>query len=259
MRIAIGVEYNGGGFQGWQRQNNTPTVQGCLESALAQVADHPVSLITAGRTDAGVHATCQVAHFDSDSERSEYAWKRGSNSKLPSQVSILWSVRVGDDFHARYSARSRTYRYVLLNRKVRPAVWAGLTGWDYRPLALPPMREAAAVLVGNHDFSAFRAAGCQAKSPLRTVNRIDISQHDEWFCFDISADGFLQHMVRNIVGVLSAIGAGERPPLWAQQVLASRDRRAGGVTAVPDGLYLSAIEYPPHYQLPGPQPPVRFW
>lgn len=259
MRIAIGVEYNGSGFQGWQRQSRATTVQGCLEQALAEVANHSVTLITAGRTDAGVHATYQVAHFDTHSRRSEYAWWRGSNSHLPPLVSVLWAIPVAGDFHARYSARTRAYRYVLLNRNMRPAVWHGLAGWEYRPLALEPMREAASMLLGEHDFSAFRAAGCQAKSPVRRISHIEVSRHSDWVCFDIRADGFLQHMVRNIVGVLSAIGAGEQPPLWAQQVLASRDRTRGGVTAVPGGLYLTAIEYPPEYCLPAPQPPVRFW
>ena len=259
MRIAIGVEYNGAVFRGWQRQNDGPTVQGVLEDALSHVANHPIVLVTAGRTDTGVHASYQVAHFDTHSERSDYAWWRGGNTQLPPQVTITWAKRVSDDFHARYSARSRSYRYVLINRKTRPAIWNGLVGWEYRSLQLAPMREAAASLVGEYDFSAFRAAGCQARSPIRTILNSEIFASGEWVCYDVRANGFLQHMVRNIVGVLLAVGSGEQDPGWVSQLLSGGDRRLGGVTAMPDGLYLSAIEYPGQYALPRPQPAVRFW
>lgn len=259
MRVAAGIEYNGALFKGWQRQHGVRTVQECLEQALSRVADHPLTVITAGRTDSGVHATGQVVHFDSPSKRSEYQWVRGGNAALPPDVRLLWARRVEADFHARFAATGRSYRYVILNRPVRPAVWGRLAAWEYRPLAVQPMHEAAQHLLGRHDFSAFRAAGCQARSPCRTITRIEADRSDDWIWVDVDADAFLQHMVRNIVGVLTAVGCGERPVHWIDEVLRSRDRTQGGVTAVPEGLYLSAVRYPERYQLPRAQPPARFW
>lgn len=259
MRFAIGIEYHGGGFQGWQRQRDGRSVQACVERALSRVADQPVTLVTAGRTDTGVHATGLVAHFDATSQRSRYSWQRGANTFLPRDVAITWVVPVPDDFHARFSALSRCYRYVILNRNTRSAVFRDLVTWDYRPLDAARMRNAAKALIGEHDFSAFRAAGCQAKSATRTLYQLDVRRHGAWICIDVCANAFLQHMVRNLVGVLTAIGAGEQREQWAGQVLRGRDRRLGGVTAPSCGLYLTAVEYPPHISLPEPPEPIRFW
>jgi tRNA pseudouridine38-40 synthase len=259
MRIAIGVEYNGAEFSGWQHQPALRTVQHVLESALSRVADGPVTLVAAGRTDAGVHATGQVAHFDTDATRSDYSWWRGTNSYLPDDVSVLWAREVDADFHARFGATARSYRYILTSRSTRPAALHGLVGWDHRPLDAERMQAAVHSLVGEHDFSAFRAAGCQARSPVRCISRASVARHGDWLCVDVTADAFLQHMVRNIVGVLTAIGCGERPVEWAREVLASRDRKTGAAAVAPDGLYLTSIRYPERYDLPPPQPAARFW
>lgn len=259
MRFAIGIEYYGSGFQGWQRQRGGRSVQGCVEQALGRVANQPVTVVTAGRTDTGVHATGLVAHFDTASQRSHYSWQRGANSFLPDDVAVTWVSSVPDDFHARFSALSRCYRYVILNRKTRSAVFRDLATWDYRPLNTARMQNAANSLIGEHDFSGFRAAGCQARSATRTLYKLDVHRHGAWICIDVCANAFLQHMVRNLVGVLTAIGAGEQPEEWATEVLVGRDRRLGGVTAPPCGLYLTTVEYPAHIALPEPPEPVRFW
>lgn len=252
MRIALGVEYDGTQFCGWQVQEGVRTVQACIEQALAKVADHPVRVICAGRTDTGVHALGQVIHFDSESVRNERGWVFGANTHLPQDCSVIWARVVNDDFHARYSAVSRYYRYVIFNRTVRSGVFANRVSWCYRPLDEGRMREAAHYLIGEHDFSSYRAVACQAKQPVRTVHRLDVVRHGEMIVIDIVANAFLHHMVRNIAGVLMTIGSGEREPVWAKEVLEARDRTLGGVTAPPQGLTLMAVEYPKTFALPAP-------
>jgi len=242
-RIALGIEYDGSRFLGWQTQPGGGTVQDALETALSGIADEAVSVTCAGRTDRGVHGRGQVVHFDTAAQRPDSAWVRGVNAMLPEPVAVLWSRRVAPDFHARYCALSRTYRYVLLNRPVRPALAARHAGWHHAPLDVVPMREAAGWLLGEHDFSAFRAADCQAKSPLRTLHRIDIERKGECIEFTLRANAWLQHMVRNIVGTLVYVGKGKHPPQWAKKVLESRDRSLAAPTFGPEGLYLEAVEY----------------
>lgn len=250
MRIALGVEYDGHGFCGWQYQDHSPSVQEEVEKALSKVANQPIKVICAGRTDTGVHATEQVIHIDTDAERTMRAWVYGANANLPKGVAVLWATPVADDFHARFSAVRRRYRYVIFNRNVRPTFLAWRTSWDYRPLDEKRMAEAAKVLIGEHDFSSYRAQGCQAKSPVRTIYRLDVTRSEELIFIDIEANAFLHHMVRNIAGVLMAIGAGEQPVDWARQVLEYQDRTLGGVTAPPSGLYLTQVYYPESFDLP---------
>lgn len=255
MRVALGIEYDGSGFRGWQAQQpGVRTVQNCLEKAIGKVADHPVRVSCAGRTDAAVHATAQVAHFDTEAERSDRAWVFGTNANLPPDVSVLWAQPVPNTFHARFSALARRYRYLILNRPVRPALYRQQASWFYRPLEVERMHAAARCLLGEHDFSSFRAAECQAKTPRRTVYALELERHGGWVVLEIEANAFLHHMVRNVAGVLMAIGSGEQPIEWAQEVLEARDRRLGGVTAPPQGLYLIAVRYPDEYQLPSGQP-----
>jgi tRNA pseudouridine38-40 synthase len=250
LRIAAAVEYDGSGFQGWQVQQGARTVQAAVEQALGRVADHPVRVLCAGRTDAGVHAEAQVVHFDTFADRSFRSWVFGANSGLPEDVSVLWAQRVSDDFHARFSATGRTYRYVILNRAIRPALLAGRVCWEYRPLSLAAMQAGANYLIGEHDFSSYRALACQARSPVRDVRRLEVIQEGDFVVIEVEANAFLHHMVRNLAGVLMAIGMGKHPPVWAQQVLDARDRTAGGVTAPPQGLYLMRVHYPERYGLP---------
>ena len=250
MKIAIGVEYCGTGIHGWQRQKQTPTVQECVEQALSSVADHPVSVFCAGRTDAGVHALHQVIHFQTSAKRELHAWILGGNTLLPAAISLLWSRQMDDDFHARFSAIGRTYRYVIINRRARPGMLHGRVSWEYRPLDVERMKVASRVLIGKHDFTSFRALRCQAKSPVREIRRLDIYRRDEFIVIEVEANAFLHHMVRNIAGVLMAIGAGKQRIDWCEQVLEARDRCLGGVTASPDGLYLIDVEYAEKYNLP---------
>jgi len=252
-RIALGIEFDGSRFLGWQTQPGGGTVQDALESALSVIADEAVSVTCAGRTDRGVHACGQVVHFDTAVQRPDSAWVRGVNAMLPEAVAVLWSRRVATDFHARYSARSRAYRYILLNRPVRPALSARHAGWHHAPLALEPMREAAALLLGEHDFSAFRAADCQAKSPVRTLHAIGIERTGECIEFTLRANAWLQHMVRNIVGTLVYVGKGRHAPQWAMNVLESRDRSLAAPTFGPEGLYLDAVEYDARWNFPAAQ------
>lgn len=257
MRIALGVEYDGTRFYGWQSQPGTRTVQECVELALSKVADHPVRVVTAGRTDTGVHALGQVVHFDTDAAREDHSWVFGANANLPDDCGVVWARRVSDDFSARFSATARYYRYVIFNRAVRPGAFGSRVSWCYRPLAVELMQAAAHHLVGEHDFSSYRALSCQAKHPVRTVHRLDVARHGELVVIDIVANAFLHHMVRNIAGVLMTIGAGEHPPEWAREVLEARDRTLGGVTAPPHGLTLMRVEYPEAWGLPRlPLPPV---
>lgn len=259
MRIAAGVEYKGTSFSGWQSQRGVSTVQDCVERALSVVADHPVRVVTAGRTDAGVHATGQVVHFDTGRIRPAHSWTRGVNSNLPEDVRVLWVRAVADDFHARFCAIERSYRYIIHVASGRPAIFHDLCAWLYYDLNLGAMQAAARRLLGRHDFSTFRAAGCQSRTPVRTVTRLELDQSGPWFWLDISADAFLQHMVRNIVGSLILVGRGERQPEWLGQVLESRDRTRAGAAAPAAGLYLSGVSYPEEYELPAPINRVRFW
>ncbi len=258
MRIAAGIEYDGTAFCGWQRQRGVPTVQETVERAFSVVADHPVTVVCAGRTDTGVHATAQVVHFDTRSHRTQRSWTLGANSNLPPEVVVRWVREVPEDFHARFSARARAYRYVILNRWVRPAVLRGRVTWQHHPLDVPRMRAAATLLLGRHDFSTFRALQCQAKSPVRTLHRCDVSREADFVYLDVEADGFLHHMVRNIAGVLMAVGKGDRPVEWVAELLALRDRTRGGVTAPPEGLYFTRVAYGPEWPVPQTPQPPRF-
>jgi tRNA pseudouridine38-40 synthase len=249
-RIALGIEYDGSTFAGWQSQMHAHGIQSAMEAAVAQVADHPAEVVAAGRTDAGVHAAMQVVHFDTHAARTERSWVLGANANLPKQVSVLWAREVSDDFHARYSARARTYHYFILNRGVRAALGARHITWIREPLDHERMHAAAQQLVGEHDFSSFRAAECQSRSPIRRLRSILVQRHGDRLVIAVTANAFLHHMVRNIAGVLIAVGCGDRPSQWVAEVLAARDRRQGGVTAAPHGLYLSAIEYDTVFALP---------
>lgn len=255
-RIALGLEYDGSRYHGWEAQRHTElTVQATLERALARIADAPVRTVVAGRTDTGVHAAGQVVHFETAIHRPSRAWVLGTNSHLPPDVSVSWAQEVPADFHARFSARWRAYRYLLMDRRARSALRAGRVCWRRYPLDHGRMHAAAQVLVGEHDFSAFRGADCQAHSPVRQVHRLRVRRRGELVIVDICANAFLHHMVRNIVGSLLPIGEGSRPAAWLGEVLAARDRRAAGVTAPAAGLYLVAVGYPDH-ALPAHRPTV---
>ena len=252
VRIAVGIEYDGSAYAGWQTQASLATLQALIERALATVAARPVSVISAGRTDAGVHACAQVAHFDTEAVRRARSWVLGANSELPVDVSVCWARAVPAHFHARYSAEARTYRYLIANRLARPALAATRAAWVHRPLDHERMNTAARALVGEHDFSAFRAAECQARSPVRRVERISVERHGEWVTIDATANAFLHHMMRNIAGLLIEIGKAEAPVERATQVLAGRDRRRSAATAAAAGLYLLAVRYPRAFGLPAP-------
>lgn len=249
-RIAVGVEYDGTAYAGWQSQPAVPTIQRVLEEAVGRVAGEPVELICAGRTDAGVHARAQVAHFDTNAIRTSRAWVLGSNSNLPNDISVAWALPVPAHFHARYSAEARTYRYVIFNRSVRSALVANRAAWIYRPLDHERMQAAANLLIGEHDFSAFRAAECQARSPIRRLMRLDVERDGDWVTIDAKANAFLHHMVRNLAGLLIAIGQGDAEPAWAKEVLDSRDRTRAPATAPANGLYFWGVDYPDAFGLP---------
>ncbi|MFT3736742.1 MAG: tRNA pseudouridine(38-40) synthase TruA [Rhodocyclaceae bacterium] len=250
VRVVLSVEYDGSAFEGWQSQPHGRTVQDVLQKAVREIAGHDVILHCAGRTDTGVHATTQIAHFDTDAQRPLSAWVRGVNSHLPPSVSVHWSQCVGDDFHARFSAEARRYRYVLLNQPVRPAILAGKVGWHHAPLDLVAMQLACKSLVGQHDFSAFRAASCQANTPIRLMHLAQVGRQGKCLYFDFAANGFLHHMVRNLVGALVHIGKGEAGPDFMGELLRQADRRQSPPTFAPDGLYLCGIRYPEHHGLP---------
>lgn len=252
MRIALGLEYDGSGFAGWQSQEHGRTVQDAVEAGLGAVAGVPVRTVCAGRTDAGVHAIGQVVHFDTEVHRPETAWVRGVNANLPAAVAVRWAMPVETDFHARFSALSRTYCYFLLNRPVRPALLRGRVGWFHAPLDLDAMIAAAAHAVGKHDFSAFRAAECQAKSPIKIVRSLSITRENGLICFQITANAFLHHMVRNLVGTLVYIGKGRHAPEWMGELLAGRDRTRAAPTFAAAGLYFAGVEYDERWRLPGP-------
>lgn len=249
-RIALGLEYDGSAFSGWQSQPGGHTVQDALESALGQIATVPLRVICAGRTDAGVHATSQVVHFDVDVERPPSAWVRGVNAHLPPSIAVRWAMPVAPDFHARFSAQSRRYRYILLNRAERPGLFQGKLGWCHRPLDVDAMRQAARCLPGTHDFSSFRAAECQARSPVKTLASLDIDRSGDLVIFDCHANAFLHHMVRNLVGALVYVGMGRQPVDWLGCLLQARDRRQAAPTYSPDGLYLVGVEYGNQWGLP---------
>ncbi|MBK8816475.1 MAG: tRNA pseudouridine(38-40) synthase TruA [Methylococcaceae bacterium] len=248
-RFVLGVEYDGSAYSGWQWQPSRRSIQNELEKALSKVADHPVSVVCAGRTDAGVHALEQIVHFDSFATRSCDAWLLGGNSGLPDDIRILWVKPIAGDFHARSSALARLYRYVIHNRSVKSALQYNQATWSYRPLDAELMHTAAQSLVGNHDFSSFRAKGCQSLSPFRHMYFIDVSREKDKVTLSICANAFLHHMVRNIAGVLMDIGSGKQPAEWTLELLAAKKREVAGVTAPPYGLYLESVYYPAHFGL----------
>jgi tRNA pseudouridine38-40 synthase len=255
MRIALGIEYDGSGFSGWQTQRAGRTVQQLVEQAVSSVADHRVQIQCAGRTDAGVHASYQVIHFDTRAIRPNRSWVLGTNVNLPPEVSITWARPVPEAFHARFSATRRTYVYVICNRPTKPGLWHGRLTWECRALDPVRMAQAAGYWLGEHDFSSFRASGCQARHPVRTIHRFEVDASEGIISLEIEANAFLQHMVRNFAGVLIEIGIGKRDPEWAVEVLDRKDRECGGVTAPPHGLYLTAVTYPTEFALP---PPASF-
>jgi tRNA pseudouridine38-40 synthase len=257
MRIALGVEYDGRAFAGWQKQPHGNTVQDVLEQALAEISGVAVKVTAAGRTDAGVHALQQVVHFDCEVERPLTAWVRGVNSRLPHAVSVVWAKPVEETFHARFSAFSRSYSYFLLTHAVRPALCAGRVGWYHHALDIEAMRAAACHLIGHHDFSSFRAAECQAKSPVKTLQCLDIDAHQGLLRFDLTADAFLHHMVRNIVGALVYVGKGALSVEGMGELVAACDRTAAPPTFMPDGLYLTGVGYPEEFAIAARAEPCR--
>jgi len=251
MRIALGIEYDGSAYCGWQRQAEGATVQASVEQGVSAVADHGVQVVCAGRTDTGVHATNQVIHFDTTAMRNDSNWVKGANANLPHDIRVQWAMPVDEQFHARFSARRRHYRYVIMNRPVASAILQRRVCHECRPLDHNSMQTAALALLGEHDFTAFRAAACQAKSPRREIYRLDVTRSGSCIYIDVEANAFLHHMVRCIAGVLLAIGRGEQPVGWASDVLACRDRTLSGVNAPPGGLYLANVSYEPDFSLPG--------
>lgn len=253
-RIVLGVQYDGSSWRGWQTQPGGGTVQDTLEVALKKFALTDIGTVCAGRTDAGVHALEQVVHFDTELNREMFSWVRGVNAFLPPSIAVRWACETmrtpHEDFHARFSAVARTYHYVLYNHPVRSPLWHGRAGWVFRPLDVVLMREAVQFLIGEHDFSAFRAAECQAKSPVKFMHEIHINRRGDLIVFTLRANAFLHHMVRNIVGSLIMVGNGNQPPYWLKTVLAGRDRSRAAPTFMPDGLYLAKIDYDPKWGLP---------
>lgn len=252
MRYALGIEYDGSEFQGWQQLGDSgrPTVQAALQAGLSSVADHPVEVVCAGRTDAGVHGECQVVHFDSDALRVPRAWTLGTTTRLPPSICVRWCVPVADDFHARFCAHARRYRYRLLNRQVRPALYRHTLTWERRALDVEAMHRAAQALLGENDFSAFRTIHCQARHPVRDMQAIGVQREGDVVTMTVQANAFLHHMVRNIVGSLLMVGAGEKPEDWIGQLLAGRDRSLAGPTAAAEGLVFVGPLYPPQWRLP---------
>jgi tRNA pseudouridine38-40 synthase len=249
-RFALGIEYDGGGYSGWQVQGHAASVQAALEAALSRVADQRVALVAAGRTDAGVHAREQVAHFDTVAPRTERSWLLGANTYLSADISLRWVRAVPDHFHARYSALARSYRYLILNRSARSALAAGRALLVHQPLDVAAMQQGAQWLIGEHDFSAFRSVQCQARSPVRVLHCLQLTRHLDWITIDVRANAFLHHMVRNIVGLLLAIGQQRVAPQRAREQLESRQRASGEATAAAHGLYLWQVQYPPAFGLP---------
>lgn len=258
MRIAIGLEYDGSGYSGWQSQIHRRTVQDVLEIALQAIAGHPVRAHAAGRTDAGVHAVEQIVHFDTQAERPLQAWVRGVNAHLPGSVAVRWAVQVPETFHARFNAMSRSYRYILLNRPVRPGLCSGKVGWHHRPLDVEKMHLGLQYLLGEQDFSTFRSSECQAASPVKVLQQARAMRHGDRVFFDFRASGFLHHMVRNIVGAMIWIGCGQRRPEWMAELLAARERTFAPPTFEASGLYFLNAEYADHWHLPLSSPRISF-
>jgi tRNA pseudouridine38-40 synthase len=249
-KYAIGVEYDGIAYSGWQRQKHASSIQQHIEDAISFVANHPAQLVCAGRTDAGVHAIEQIAHFESDARRDNRAWLLGSNCRLPRDIRLKWIIPVEPEFHARYSAVARSYRYIILNSDVPSALFHGKVSWEYRPLDHENMHQAAQILLGEHDFSAFRAVGCQAKSSNRNIHEISLARRGDLIYLDIKANAFLYHMVRNIAGSLIAVGTGEKSDEWLNEVLLSKNRNYADVTAPAAGLYFVRAHYADQFKLP---------
>lgn len=254
VRIALGISYNGQAYQGWQSQLSGQTVQDRLEAALSRFTTHKVSTLCAGRTDAGVHGLMQVVHFDTPLDRTTASWVRGTNAFLPSDIAVEWAQVMPESFHCRASALSRRYAYLLFESAVRPSVDAGRVGWAFRALDMEPMQRAAGYLLGEHDFSSFRASACQALSPVKTILHINISRRGAYWRFEFEANAFLHHMIRNIMGCLIAVGQGKQNPEWIKEVLSARDRDAAAPTFSPDGLYFLGPRYAPHWELPDRTP-----
>ncbi len=258
MRVALGIAYRGSAYQGWQSQPGGRTVQDRVDAALSSFADQPVRCVCAGRTDAGVHALNQVVHFDTELDRADYSWVRGTNRFLPDDIAVQWCRFVDRTFHSRGSAVGRRYVYVLLESRVRPALEAGQVGWTFRPLDLAPMREAADAMLGEHDFTAFRSAECQAPSPVKTLRSLAIERRGDYWRFDFDADAFLHHMIRNVMGCLIAVGSGLRPPAWLAEVLASRNRALAAATFAPDGLHFAGPYYDAVHAIPEHTPAMSW-
>lgn len=250
MKLALGLAYDGTGSPGWQTQATGDALQDLLEVSLGALAGHPVATVCAGRTDAGVHALSQVVHFDTTAARPLNAWVRGVNARLPARIAVQWAREVPAEFHARFSARTRSYRYLLRCAAVQHPLWRDRAGWVFRPLDVEAMREAAAALVGTHDFSSFRSSQCQAKTPVRTMHRLEVASRGEFIELTLIANAFLHHMVRNIVGTLVYVGTGRQPADWVAELLAARRRALGAPTFSPSGLYLAGVDYDPVFGLP---------
>lgn len=251
MRIVLGIEYNGSRYYGWQAQENLPTIQGCLETALSRVANEPITLFCAGRTDAGVHATGQIAHFDTQAERTSHAWIFGANTYLPDDIVLFSAFETTDHFHARHSALSRRYHYLIYNHPTPSALWASSAAfWRHSQLDELIMDRAAQALLGEHDFSSFRSSQCESKTPIREILAIHVRRKGRFVMLDIQANAFLHHMVRNIAGTLIRIGAGEYPPDYLRNILESKDRKQAFETASPSGLYLVEVRYPSEFSIP---------
>jgi tRNA pseudouridine38-40 synthase len=255
MRVALGLSYDGTAYEGWQSQASGRTVQDRLEHALGRFADEPITTLCAGRTDAGVHGLMQVVHFDTNARRTSHAWVRGTNTHLPADIAVQWAQPVPDEFHSRASATSRRYAYVLLESPVRPSVEARRVGWVFQPLKIDAMQAALPHLLGEHDFTSFRAAACQALSPVKNLMRVEIAQRglaadSRYWRFEFEASAFLHHMIRNIMGCLILIGQGKKPPEWMAEVIAAKSRDAAAPTFMPDGLYFLGPRYDAHWGLP---------
>ena len=250
MRVALGVEYDGSGFCGWQRQLDVDSVQAQIEKALSYVANEPITVSCAGRTDTGVHGTGQVVHFDTNVQRPMTAWTQGVNANLPNSVAVRWAKEVDDSFHARYSALARRYRYVIYNHKLRPGILSAGVSHYHGGIDEKLMHQAAQLFVGEHDFTSFRALHCQSKTPFRNVHQVNVTRQGMYIMVDIQANAFLHHMVRNIVGSLLQIGLGNQPIEWISELLALKNRKQAAATAKPNGLYLVDVTYPEQYQLP---------
>ena len=259
MRVALGIEYSGENYCGWQRQTHSPSVQENLEKVLSQIAAQPIKVFCAGRTDTGVHATGQVVHFDMHGSRPQTAWLRGANNHLPGDISILWAQSVDESFHARFSATSRSYRYIIQNSETPAATLNGKVTWHRNSLNINWMQQGAEFLAGEHDFSSFRASSCQANTSMRTIEGIRVSQQNNLIFIDIKANAFLHHMVRNIVGCLLRVGEGREPPVFVERILAHQDRTKAPDTAKPNGLYLVQVGYPSQHLIPiNPFAPLGF-